>query len=372
MDSFEEERRQKEFNSIYEVNKICDFYHGHVNRGSTSTGNTTISSQNRSTLNFLSDGRSGDSMDTGATQLSSTTSSSSLRQCSEHQFCADSKQFAGSTISSFLRPVASFPVINLRQSVPRSAATGLPHAMMAALGPMAPLPNPNPSMPTSTNHSTSRRRPFRPTKMLLRHIGAIEDKPNKSSNYLGDVDNNQLKLPQHLNCCLWITRIPAGVEYVEFIRTIETGAIAAVNMSAADINHPTQGAKVIFKRPAAAGKLFQLARQHPYVRVRGQRLNIWYNHYGREEWLGHQTRYLEIESPDILSPEYWNALFGKWCRHILVSVEGLPCSRQRFRRDRYELARIEQSQCCLQVIESLKEYYMDQVTVQYGIDFCDK
>jgi hypothetical protein len=306
---------QKEFDSIHEANPIHGFSLGHANRGSFSTGKTTISSRRPSKSTRFSGG-SRDSMDTGVTQLSSVARSSSLHQPSEYQARKELKQFADSTAPYFLRSVASFPPTNLRQPVPRSAAAGLPHTMMGALGPMAPLPNPNLPASVTTTSSTSFRRPFRPTNMLLRHIGAIEDKPNKNSNYLGDIDH-QLRLPQHLNCCLWITGIPDGVGYAEFIRTIETGAVAAVNMSAPDTNHSTQGAKVIFKKPAAVEKLFRLAREHPYFRVRGQRLNVWYNHYGREEWLGHQTRYLEIESPDILDSEYWNALFGKWCRHTV-------------------------------------------------------
>jgi hypothetical protein len=366
-----QESRQRVFDAIHEVNPMRGSQFDHAHRGSVSTDNTTISSQRPSTSTWFSGSGSRDSMDTSATRISSETSFSSLREPSNYKSQEELQQFTESTVSFSMPPGVSVPPMNLRQPVPRSATSGLPHAMMAGLGPMAPLPNPNPLIPVTAAASTSFRRPFRPTNMLLRHIGAIEDKPNKNSNYLGDVDH-QLKLPQHLNCCMWITGIPTGVEYAEFIRTIETGAVAAVNMSAPDTNHSTQGAKVIFKKPAAAEKLFRLARQHPYVRVRGQRLNVWYNHYGREEWLGHQTRYLEIESPDILDPEYWNALFGKWCRHTLVSVQELPCCRQKYRRNRYELARVEQSQCCLQAIESLSDYYMGKVTVQYGVDSCDK
>lgn len=210
---------------------------------------------------------------------------------------------------------------------------------------------------------------FRPTNMLLREQGIIPDKSRIDSNYEGDDDHpDLLNLPDDVNCCMWIINIPPDVTHGEFMKILDCGAVAALSMVPPQHGHVTQAAKATFKKVAGGAELYRRARHRNGLRIRRNKIKVWYNDYGAYEWRGPETRFLEIEAPIVLNEQFWHGYFEKWCKFIVISVTPLPCHRYGFAFTRFEFVRIAgQAQTCFQAIFK-DEAFLGQVKVRYGID----
>ncbi|KAF7926102.1 uncharacterized protein EAE97_010402 [Botrytis byssoidea] len=210
---------------------------------------------------------------------------------------------------------------------------------------------------------------FRPTNMLLREQGMIPDNSHHDTNYEGDENHpDLLDLPEHINCCMWIINIPEEIGYAEFMRILDCGAVAALSMVEPQNGHRTQAAKATFKTNAAGTELYRRARTKGGLRIRGRKIKVWYNDYGAYEWTGPETRFLEIEAPQILDEAFWHGYFGNWCKYTIISVTLMPCRKYGFACTRFEFVRIAgQAQTCYQAIKK-DMTFLGQVNVRYGID----
>ncbi|RAL59666.1 hypothetical protein DID88_000299 [Monilinia fructigena] len=210
---------------------------------------------------------------------------------------------------------------------------------------------------------------FRPTNMLLREKGMIPDNSRQDTNYEGD-DNHPdlLGLPDSINCCMWIINIPPDVQHGEFMRILDCGAVAALSLVKPQGSHKTQAAKATFKTVVGGAELFRRARRGQGLRIRRNKIKVWYNDYGAYEWRGPETRFLEIEAPAVLDENFWQSYFDNWCKYVIISISPLPCSKLGFASTRFEFVRIAgQAQTCLQAIQK-DEAFLGQVKVQYGLD----
>ncbi|TGO10942.1 hypothetical protein BTUL_0121g00150 [Botrytis tulipae] len=210
---------------------------------------------------------------------------------------------------------------------------------------------------------------FRPTNMLLREQGMIPDNSRHDTNYEGDENHpDLLDLPEHINCCMWIINIPEEIGYAEFMQILDCGAVAALSMVEPQNGHRTQAAKATFKTNAAGTELYRRARIKGGLRIRGRKIKVWYNDYGAFEWTGPETRFLEIEAPQILDEAFWHGYFGSWCKYTIISVTSMPCRKYGFVCTRFEFVRIAgQAQTCYQAIKK-DMTFLGQVHVRYGID----
>ncbi|KAF7903960.1 hypothetical protein EAF00_001294 [Botryotinia globosa] len=210
---------------------------------------------------------------------------------------------------------------------------------------------------------------FRPTNMLLREQGMIPDNYRHDTNYEGDENHpDLLDLPEHINCCMWIINIPEEIGYAEFMQILNCGAVAALSLVEPQNGHRTQAAKATFKTNAAGTELYRRARTQGGLRIRGRKIKVWYNDYGAFEWTGPETRFLEIEAPQILEEAFWHGYFGIWCKYTIISVTPMPCRKYGFACTRFEFVRIAgQAQTCYQAIKK-DMTFLGQVNVQYGID----
>ncbi|KAF5875707.1 uncharacterized protein Bfra_011470 [Botrytis fragariae] len=210
---------------------------------------------------------------------------------------------------------------------------------------------------------------FRPTNMLLREQGMIPDTSRQDTNYEGDENHpDLLDLPEHINCCMWIINIPEEIGYAEFMQILDCGAVAALSMVRPQNGHTTQAAKATFKTNAGGAELYRRARNKGGLRIRGRKIKVWYNDYGAYEWKGPETRFLEIEAPQLLDEAFWHGYFGSWCKYIIISVTPMPCRKYGFACTRFEFVRIAgQAQTCYQAIQK-DMTFLGQVNVRYGID----
>ncbi|TGO64786.1 hypothetical protein BOTNAR_0084g00170 [Botryotinia narcissicola] len=210
---------------------------------------------------------------------------------------------------------------------------------------------------------------FRPTNMLLREQGMIPDNSRHDTNYEGDENHpDLLDFSEHINCCMWIINILEEVGYVEFMRILDCGAVSALSMVEPQNGHRTQAAKVTFKTNAAGTELYRRARTKGGLRIRGRKIKVWYNDYGAYEWTGPETRFLEIEAPQILDEVFWHGYFGNWCKYTIISVTPMPCRKYGFACTRFEFVRISgQAQTCYQAIKK-DMTLLGQVNIRYGID----
>ncbi|ESZ89857.1 hypothetical protein SBOR_9753 [Sclerotinia borealis F-4128] len=210
---------------------------------------------------------------------------------------------------------------------------------------------------------------FRPTNMLLREQGMIPDNSRQDTNYEGDENHpDLLGLPDDINCCMWIINIPPEVQHGEFMRLLDCGAVAALSLVPPQRGHVTQAAKATFKKVTSGAELYRRARHRSGLRIRGQKIKVWYNDYGAYEWTGPETRFLEIEAPVVLDDNFWRSYFNNWCKNIVISIQPLHCAKYGFAFTRFEFVRIAgQAQTCFQAIQK-DEAFLGQVNVQYGID----
>lgn len=241
--------------------------------------------------------------------------------------------------------------------------------MTKMLHPPAPMVLDNMFSALAVTDPSPLKKKFRPTNMLLREQGIIPDNSRQDTNYEGDENHpDLLGLDNSVNCCMWILNIPKEVTPGEFMRILDCGAVAALSMVPPQKGHVTQAAKATFKKVAGGAELFRRARYKGGLRIRGQKIKVWYNDYGAYEWPGPETRFLEIEAPACFNEEIWLDYFGAYCKFTIISVVPLPCRKPGFLFTRFEFVRISgQAQTCLQAIrEDVR--FNGQVTVNYGID----
>ncbi|APA08359.1 predicted protein [Sclerotinia sclerotiorum 1980 UF-70] len=281
----------------------------------------------------------------------------------------DQQVILGSTMSP-LHPSKSFDQV-CAETLPQHKTFPNQGTAFASTTPFAPLPAPvvisnMVALIPDLSHLVKK---FRPTDMLLREQGMIPDNSRQDTNYEGDENHpDLLDLPDSINCCMWIINIPKEVQYGEFMRILDCGAVAALSMVPPQNGHITQAAKATFKKVSGGAELYRRARHRGGLHIRNRKIKVWYNDYGAYEWKGPETRFLEIEAPAVLDENFWHGYFNTWCKYTIISVTPLPCMKYGFASTRFEFVRIAgQAQTCFQAIQK-DEAFLGQVKVQYGTD----
>ncbi|RAL59667.1 hypothetical protein DID88_000300 [Monilinia fructigena] len=136
-----------------------------------------------------------------------------------------------------------------------------------------------------------------PTSQLLREKGLMAPISAENmliSRYVGDhgqIDHRDrvggsLGLPHHLNCAVWIQRIPKEIDefnlYRELFRVVSIGPIVGVHINVAGNSFSDNAAKVIFKHPEHAGRLIHVAKMFG-IRINGKNIRIEPNRFGYRE-----------------------------------------------------------------------------------------
>lgn len=122
-------------------------------------------------------------------------------------------------------------------------------------------------------------------------------------------------LPNELNCALWLTNLPADIDYPELLRAIRNiGRVYCTFINYPDnVRHHTAAAKVVFFTPAAAQKLLAESWTKTLV-IREHRVRASHNRIRTQETCisGNKSRVLIITgSADFVNPATLRVWFGK-------------------------------------------------------------
>ncbi|POR33669.1 Uncharacterized protein TPAR_06127 [Tolypocladium paradoxum] len=122
-------------------------------------------------------------------------------------------------------------------------------------------------------------------------------------------------LPNELNCALWLTNLPADIDYPELLRSIRyIGRVYCTFINYPDnVRHHTAAAKVVFFTPAAAQKLLAETWTKTLV-IREHRVRASHNRIRTQETCtsGNKSRVLIITgSADFVNPVNLRIWFGK-------------------------------------------------------------
>ncbi|KAL3418289.1 hypothetical protein PVAG01_10005 [Phlyctema vagabunda] len=224
------------------------------------------------------------------------------------------------------------------------------------------------------------RADFRRSRMALLAEGRTLDFPRASNTkYLGDVTSRSYRsqvtgLPDHLNCALWITGIPAEADYSDVFAVINTGAVFCLHLNDPTDQHSTKAAKLVFKKPEEAARFLYQTRSQAGVSVMGSRIRAIYNRHGhqQQEAYANKTRVLVIAGPvATMSMSFWIDFF-KFCTVCqFESALELPSPNPRKRIMQFRFARIDgQAESCYEAI--MRDDLCPHIYLtRYGYDPCD-
>ncbi|TGO21010.1 hypothetical protein BPAE_0248g00040 [Botrytis paeoniae] len=226
-------------------------------------------------------------------------------------------------------------------------------------------PNATRTSNRSTDYQTLNNRenaPFqpslRPTDQLLREQGLLAPLPasvRASSHHLNDNEDREFaskfggeaNLPSELNCAVWIQGIPKDFArhflYQELFSVISTGPIIAAYIRLGGDQHPHHAAKVVFKHPEHAARLFQRALSQG-IYINGNRIRVEPNRNGHREYplrLHYRSRVVLVEvfnNPSMDLP-FWKMFIAnlcvydiEYCRHLSYSTPEQMVMEFRFAR----------------------------------------
>ncbi|KAF5875705.1 uncharacterized protein Bfra_011468 [Botrytis fragariae] len=199
----------------------------------------------------------------------------------------------------------------------------------------------------------------RPTDQLLREQGLLPALPVSTpaaSHYLGDHDDRdfpnkfggEANLPSELNCAVWIQGIPKDFArqflYQELFNVVSTGPIIAAYICLRGDQHPHHAAKVVFKHPEHAARLFQRAFFQG-IYINGNRIRVEPNRHGHREFplrLHYQSRVVLIEVFNNASMDlaFWQTFLANLCVYDMENCKHLSYSTPQRMVMEFRFARI--------------------------------
>jgi hypothetical protein len=96
--------------------------------------------------------------------------------------------------------------------------------------------------------------------MVLEEKGIISPS-RRNSTRLGDrskgFKGNGSKMPDYMNCALWLTNLPPGTTEADLVKEIQTGAVCSVHIRPPKDGHDTAAATIVFMKPSGAQGFLQ-------------------------------------------------------------------------------------------------------------------
>ncbi|KAG9245139.1 hypothetical protein BJ878DRAFT_566959 [Calycina marina] len=152
----------------------------------------------------------------------------------------------------------------------------------------------------------------------------VQARVRRGTNYKGDFDFEVENLPMHLNCKVWVQKIPASATRKEIFAAIKEGRIAQFSYSKADFRHHHTAAASIAFAELEATHAFLARAQRGEVFINGTRVSVVVNRSKAkdESELG-QTRIIRVFAPyGELNLERLLHLLNKFIQFTLVDAAG--------------------------------------------------
>ncbi|TGO58133.1 hypothetical protein BCON_0058g00150 [Botryotinia convoluta] len=199
---------------------------------------------------------------------------------------------------------------------------------------------------------------LRQTDQLLREQGLLAPLPASTpaaSHYLGDNEDRdfpskfggEVNLPNELNCAVWIQGIPKDFSrhflYQELFNAVSIGPIIAAYICLGGDQHSHHAAKVLFKHPEHAARLFQRAFFRG-IYINGNRIRVEPNRHGHRQYplrLHYRSRVVLVEVFNNPSMDlgFWKIFISNLCvydiencRHLSYSTPARMVMEFRFAR----------------------------------------
>ncbi|KAI0384788.1 hypothetical protein F5Y04DRAFT_293090 [Hypomontagnella monticulosa] len=192
---------------------------------------------------------------------------------------------------------------------------------------------------------TMQLRYFEPSAQLTGNSSAARESHRLNSNYRGDHSlsvNRGDEVPDHKNCCLWITGLPPSITVRGLLSTIKkTGRIRSTVINPATESSQTAAASISFFKRSDAETLFKNIQRGDIV-IGGRFPRVFWNRnkVAEEEGLSAASRVLIIAGDaDVVNADYLDRFFSskfvyeldEVIDHGTVDSESGPIARLEYR-----------------------------------------
>ncbi|KAI9647005.1 hypothetical protein NHQ30_005006 [Ciborinia camelliae] len=199
-----------------------------------------------------------------------------------------------------------------------------------------------------------------------------EESQTSSGGYKGNPAAGIRNLPDHQNCALWLTNLPADIQPHEVFEVINTGAVSAFEVTRPQGVFVKSAAKLVFKHPEAAARFIDRCEHRGGILIRRHRIKVRYNTFGHCRYRQpERTRMLTIEGPveDVIYDDL-KLYFESFCDHELSGWEFASSEIPGYRKLILGFARINgQATQCLEGLK-IHPVYGKVLTVKYASDPC--
>ncbi|KAF7885297.1 uncharacterized protein EAF01_011362 [Botrytis porri] len=200
---------------------------------------------------------------------------------------------------------------------------------------------------------------MRQTNKVLREHSLLAPLPSSTaavSHNLNDKEDRELTskfggeahLPNELNCAVWIQGIPKDFTqqflYQELFNVVSAGPIIAVYINFGGDQHPHHAAKVIFKHPEHAARLFQRAFFQG-IYINGNRIRVEPNRHGHRGYplkLHYRSRVVLVEvfNNPSMDLAFWQKFIANLCVYDIERCRHLAYSSPKRMVMEFRFARI--------------------------------
>ncbi|RDL33750.1 uncharacterized protein BP5553_08118 [Venustampulla echinocandica] len=221
---------------------------------------------------------------------------------------------------------------------------------------------------------------FRPSGMWLRKRDPLQENSQLeqmqlgNTGYQGDLCGESYRsqirnLDDTENCALWVTNIPPSASAADMFDIINCGAVFSLHINKPNLHHRTAAAKLVFIEPHSATEFFTQASRG--IQIGDTKLKVIYNRHGSRRSGVKNSRILLVEGPaSIMTFEYWDTFFRRYCEFDWDRVLPLHCPHQGRRILEFRFMRIDgQAQMCLKALQ--RDPAHKYVSAEYGADPCN-
>ncbi|KAE9363656.1 hypothetical protein N431DRAFT_422586 [Stipitochalara longipes BDJ] len=208
--------------------------------------------------------------------------------------------------------------------------------------------------------------------MALEKSGAVAP-PARDSKYLGHKFKEERgRVPDSLNCALWLSGLNPSTTVEELFSIIETGAVYALNLTPAQDGYPTAAASLCFMTKSGAERFLGQVTSSNGIWLRGTRIKAGYNRHGQvQQSYQHRSRVLLIRGPaHIMTRELWKTFFSKCIQYQLSHVVERARPNGQVEME-FGFARVDGQAHSARLAIEAQERFQGIFEVLFGADPCD-
>jgi hypothetical protein len=213
---------------------------------------------------------------------------------------------------------------------------------------------------------------FRPSHMALEKSGAVAP-PARDDKYLGHKTKQERgRLPDSLNCKLWLSGLHPATTVEELFSVIHTGAVYSLNLTPAQKGYPTAAASLSFMKKTGTERFLEQVNSPNGIWLRGMRIKAGYNRHGEAQQSNlRRSRVLLIRGPaQVMTRELWMEAFNRAITYRLSHVVERAMPNGRVEME-FGFARVDGQAASAKLAIEAQAMFHGLYEVVFGADPCD-